>query len=96
MFRHAAVMFFLHISHATPTRLCLNYSLHLGDRSFGDGFFFFFSFLWCLETVSWTLASKSSDGATTSDQFRLALSWPVTRQSPPGVKGALLQGGFDN
>ncbi len=48
-----------------------------------------FSFPWCLETVHWTLVTKHSDGATTSDQWQFALSWPVARQSPPGVKGAL-------
>ncbi len=48
----------------------------------------FFSFPWHLETVRQTLATKLGDGATTSDQWQLALSRPVARQTPPGVKRA--------
>ncbi len=34
--------------------------------------------------------ANRGDGATTSDQWRFALSWPVARQLPSSVKGALL------
>ncbi len=36
-----------------------------------------------------TIATKSSDGATTTDKWRFALSPPVTRESSSNVKGAL-------
>ncbi len=38
-----------------------------------------------------TLATKRADVVTTSDQWRLAQSRPVTRQSPSGVKGGALE-----
>ncbi len=49
-----------------------------------------FSSPWRLETVHRTLATKRGDGATTSDQWRFPLSWPVAQQSPSGVKAALV------
>ncbi len=92
MLCHAAVILFLHISHVTPSRLHLNCvstildnrpTVHLMAEMKN-----IFSVPWRLETVRRTLVTKSSDGATTRDQWRLALSQPVPRQSPPGVKGA--------
>ncbi len=91
-FHHAAVMFFLHISRANPTRLCLNCVSTIHDNRATVLLVTkmkLFSYPWCLETVRWTLAIKCGDGTTTGDQWRFALSWTVARQSPPCVKGAL-------
>ncbi len=40
--------------------------------------------------MHWRVATKSSDGATTSDKCNFPLSRPVARDSPSGVKGALV------
>ncbi len=89
-------MFVLCISCATPTRLCLNCVSTIPDNRATVHLVakmkIIFSFPWCLETVRRTLATKRGDGATTSDQWRFALSWPVARQSSPCVKGALIPG----
>ncbi len=73
----------------TVSQLCLNYSRQPATVHLVAEMKIIFSFPWRLETVRRTLATKHGDGATTSDQCRFALSWPVAQQSPPGVKGAL-------
>ncbi len=79
MLRQADVIFFLHISHATPSQLRLNcVSTILDNRATVH---LMEEMAWRLETVGRTLETKSGDVATTSDQWWLALSRPVTRQS---------------
>ncbi len=39
------------------------------------------------------VATKGSDGATTSEKCNFALSWPVAGDSSSSVKGALLRWG---
>ncbi len=90
-FRHAAVMFFLHISCATPTRLCLNCVSTIPDNwviiHLVAEMKILFSFPWRFETVHRTLVTKRGDGAATSDQLRLALSQlAVARKSPPSCE----------
>ncbi len=76
---------FLHISRATPSRLRLNcVSTILDNRAtvhLMAEMKNICSFQWRLETVRRTLETKSGDVATTSDQWRLALSRPVAQQS---------------
>ncbi len=74
MLRHAAVIIFLHISHATPSQLRLNCvstildnwaTVHLMAEMKN-----IFPFPWRFETVRSILATKSGDVATTSDQWQ--------------------------
>ncbi len=83
-------MFFWHISCATATQLCLKcVSTILDNRAtvhLVAEMKIIFSFPLRLETVHRTLATKRSDGATTSDQWRFALSWPVATQYERGIR----------
>ncbi len=84
---------FLHISRVTHTWLLLNCTstilnnwatVHLAETMKN-----IFSLSWHQESVCRTVATKSGDGATTSDKWHFVLLRPVAWDSPSGVKGAL-------